>query len=120
MPMQPSPRAETARLLLPSLRFCIFMSPSSIERTNPVAARSRRRTVVDDLDRIQGAGITDKGQQLGDRVDQYLAVVADSEVCGNMPSQLWFTPAERSKHRERQKLSCLQVQGVACEVVSEA
>src|SRR5688572_9336585 len=27
MPMQPRPMAETSRLLLPSLRFCIFTTP---------------------------------------------------------------------------------------------
>src|SRR2546430_255368 len=30
IPMQPSPRAETSRLLFPSLRFCILLIPSTL------------------------------------------------------------------------------------------
>ena len=32
MPMQPSPSAETSRLLFPSLRFCIVVLETSVVR----------------------------------------------------------------------------------------
>jgi hypothetical protein len=34
MPMQPSPIAETSKLLFPSLRFCIFLTPPFKVRRN--------------------------------------------------------------------------------------
>jgi hypothetical protein len=58
--------------------------------------------------------------QLGDRVNQHLAVIADSEVCRNMSGQLRLTVAERRKHRESQKFTCFQVETLAHEVVPEA
>jgi aldo/keto reductase family protein len=83
-------------------------------------ASGRRRDFVDHFERVEGAGIADERQQLGDHAEQRSSVVADVEIGRDVPFDLWLAAAECDEHREREKLTGRNVQAGSGVVVAEA
>jgi hypothetical protein len=86
----------------------------------PCVGRSAAHALVEDAERVEGAGVADVRDELGEDGEQACAVVADVEVGGDVTGELRLAAAERGEHREGEQLPGGDVEAVAGEVVAEA
>src|SRR5208337_218910 len=99
---------------------CGMVMTDSCRSCSPRSSRSFGRNLVDGPQSVEGAGIADERQQLGQDVDQPGAAIADMQVGGDVALDLGIAAAERDEQAEGEEFASRNVEAGAGVMVAEA